>query len=136
VGLFHHATCFVINRNCSFICLTVLLFSTKISTNTSLVNFPMDHKYAPNRESITLKTFTLWPGAVAFTHLCRQRFQQLPYNGPSSQGVGIPSGRPPRSAVVDNVNTHEFFASDRFEKAHRDLSKGSILAFHVPLPQP
>ena len=33
-----------------------------------------------------------------------------------------------------NVNTHEIFASDRFEKAHRDLSKGSILAFSFSAP--
>ncbi len=102
--------------NCSFICLTVYLFSTKINTNTSLVNCPMDHKYALNRESITLKTFILWPGAVAFTDLCRQRFQQLPgYNGPSSH-----LWAPLLVVLLDlrsstNVNTHEMFASDRFE---------------------
>ena len=33
-----------------------------------------------------------------------------------------------------NVNTHEVFASDRFEKAHRDLSTGSILAFSFSAP--
>ncbi len=33
-----------------------------------------------------------------------------------------------------NVNTHEIFASDRFEKAHRDLSTGSILAFSFSAP--
>ncbi len=35
---------------------------------------------------------------------------------------------------MTNVNTHEIFASDRFEKVHLDLSTGSILAFSCSAP--